>query len=75
MPKPPSRKPNTKASSPTAAESDSNLEKTPTDARVYMQVKIPSEMKKAFQIYAVEQDLDLSGLFERVWAYYEENHP
>ena len=51
-----------------------NLEKPPSDAKVPLQVKIPSDARISFKSHALAHNMDASELFQVVWKYYRENH-
>jgi hypothetical protein len=51
-----------------------NLEKPPSGQKVPLQLKISPELRREFRAYAAERDLELSELFNTVWAFYREHH-
>ena len=51
-----------------------NLEKAPSGQKVPLQLKISPELRREFRAYAAERDLELSELFNAVWAFYREHH-
>ena len=70
LPKPLRRK----GAPPPQAKPVMNLEKYPSDAKVPLQVKIPSETRIAFKSHALAHNMDGSDLFQVVWNYYREQH-
>lgn len=63
-----------KGEPPKQAKAHTNLEKHPSNAKVPLQVKIPSETRIAFKSHALAHNMDASDLFLIVWDYYRENH-
>lgn len=63
-----------KGAPPPQAKPVVNLEKHPSDAKVPLQVKIPSETRIAFKSHALVHNMDASDLFQVVWNYYREQH-
>jgi len=59
---------------PLPAASSGNLTKPPSGQKVPLQLKISPELRREFRAYAAERDLELSELFNAVWAFYREHH-
>ena len=59
---------------PAAVETNNNLAKPPSGSTVPLQLNIEPEIRREFQAYAAERDLDPRDLFVTVWRYYKENH-
>lgn len=68
------KKPAGKGTPPAPAETRHNLSKPASGAKVPLQLKIDPELKREYNVYAVEHDIDMSELFATVWRYYRENH-
>jgi hypothetical protein len=63
-----------KGAPPAATATTTNLSKPPSGAKVPLQLKLDPDVKRDFNVYAVEHDIDMSDLFVDVWRYYKENH-
>ena len=63
-----------KGAPPPATSTTTNLGKPPSGGKASLQLKIDPEVKRAFNVYAVEHDIDMSDLFVNVWRYYKEHH-
>jgi hypothetical protein len=70
----PLTKPSRKGEPPKPVDTMPNLSKPASGAKMPLQMKIPSEMRKEFKQYALAHDIDASTLFEMVWQYYKEHH-
>lgn len=63
-----------KGAPPPPSAPSGNLEKPPSGQKVPLQLKISPELRREFRAYAAERDLELSELFNAVWAFYREHH-
>jgi hypothetical protein len=63
-----------KGTPPPPAVTTTNLSKPPSGGKVPLQLKLEPEVKRDFNVYAVEHDTDMSDLFAVVWKYYKEHH-
>jgi hypothetical protein len=53
-----------------------NLGKPPSGQKVHQQVKISSETRRAFRVYAAttEHEMELGALFGEMWRFYQAHH-
>lgn len=65
---------NRKGSPPAEHTASQNLVKPPSGEKVPLQLKISPELRREFRVYAAERDIDMSGLFAEMWAFYKEHH-
>ena len=63
-----------KGAPPAPAAPSGNLAKPPSGQKVPLQLKISPELRREFRAYAAERDLELSELFNAVWAFYRAQH-
>jgi hypothetical protein len=67
-------KPPKKGQPPTATAAVDNLAKPAAGGNVPLQLKISAETRRDFKGHALAHDMDANELFDKVWAYYKENH-
>jgi hypothetical protein len=65
---------NRKGSPPPQSAASKNLVKPTSGEKVPLQLKISSELRREFRVYAAERDIDMSVLFADMWAFYKEHH-
>jgi hypothetical protein len=49
-------------------------QETPGPTKVPLQLRLRPELRREVKVYAAAHDLQLSALFEQVWAFYREHH-
>ncbi len=57
-----------------SAVSRDTLEEAPGPTKVPLQLRLSPELRREVRVYAAAHDLQLSALFEQVWAFYREHH-
>jgi len=67
-------KPPKKGMPPAQTATVENLAKPAIGGNVPLQLKILPETRRDFKSYALAHDMDANELFDKVWAYYKENH-
>ncbi len=68
------KKPNPKRPPRASAASQDTPQEAPGPTKVPLQLRLSPELRREVKVYAAAHDLQLSALFEQVWAYYREHH-